>query len=129
VLVEFSSIELGAKNPIATLIIRYNLVKPILTFTRFQPGLTSTGLNHHTITVNRHNFKPNQIITVAIKVASKILKRNCAFENLSLRCGATKKKLADLRSSVQYAQLCSLVGRLDIWSTVQLFVVGGGLAL
>jgi hypothetical protein len=37
---------------------------------------------------------PNKIIKVAIKVASKILKRkerDCAFENLSLRCGATKK--------------------------------------
>jgi hypothetical protein len=33
---------------------------------------------------------------VAIKVASKILKRkegNCAFENLDLRCGAIKKSL------------------------------------
>jgi hypothetical protein len=51
----------------------------------------------------------NRLIKVAIKIASKILKRkerNCAYENLSLRCGATKKKLADLRSSAQYAQLC-----------------------
>jgi hypothetical protein len=51
----------------------------------------------------------NRLIKVAIKIASKILKckeRNCAFENLSLRCGATKKKLVDLRSSAQYAQLC-----------------------
>jgi hypothetical protein len=51
-----------------------------------------------------------------MKVVSKILKRkerNCAFENLSLRCGATKKKLADLRSSIQYAQLCSYCYRSD----------------
>jgi hypothetical protein len=50
---------------------------------------------------------------VVIKVASKILKRkerNCAFENLSLRCSATKKAcgLADLRSSEQCVQLCLL---------------------
>jgi hypothetical protein len=50
---------------------------------------------------------PNPVIKVAIKVASKILKRkerNCVFKNKSLHCGATKKKLADLRSSAQYAQ-------------------------
>jgi hypothetical protein len=43
---------------------------------------------------------PNPVIKVAIKVASKILKHkehNDAFENLSLRCGVTKK-LADLRT-------------------------------
>jgi hypothetical protein len=44
---------------------------------------------------------PNHAIKVAIKVAPKISKRkerNCALENLSLRCGATKKKLALLRN-------------------------------
>jgi hypothetical protein len=36
---------------------------------------------------------------LGLKVAPKILKRkerNCACEDLSLRCGATKKKLTDL---------------------------------
>jgi hypothetical protein len=47
-----------------------------------------------------------------LKVTSKWLKHkehSCAFEDLSLRCGANKNKLADLRSSGQHAHLCNLM--------------------
>ncbi len=59
--------------------------------------LLSSGLNHHAMSANSDRFLHTKSAhKVVIKVASKILKqkeRNCTFENLSLRCSATKKSL------------------------------------
>ncbi len=83
----------------------------------------SAGLNHHAIrAVLETIHHTNAVIKVVIKVASKILKRkerNCAFENLSLRCGAIKKSLRTCPSLGVPTAHANVVSMYSCWDAVQ----------
>ncbi len=86
--------------------IKICILRLFLVLTGFKPQifrLLRTGLNY---AIRAKLTKSSYRMKSRFKVASKSLKRkerNCAFENLSLHCSATK---LTLRSSAQRAHLC-----------------------